>query len=63
MDFSADILARAMFFVQNETFYVAPPPTTTSFGTDATSAVTSGVTDATSAVTSGTTYATSVSVP
>ena len=57
MDFSADILARAMFFVQNETFYVAPPPTTTT--EKATSAVTSGST-AGSATTSGTTEATSV---
>ena len=45
MDFSADILARAMFFVQNETFYVAPPPTTTT--EKATSAVTSGSTGST----------------
>ena len=58
MDFSADILARAMFFVQNETFYVAPPPTTTTErATLATSLATSGSTLATSAFTKSSTRA------
>ena len=54
MDFSADILARAMFFVQRETFYVAPPTTTTATTSTTTTTTTSTITKTSEVTGSGT---------